>query len=103
MRTTRAQSAMDTRIGRKLPWQGSFCRPFRSIPRSLDAPSLLKSQQMVARHVQIRQRSHNEQAIPVLHHAAIGNLGKTKDALDDEKGMFDFGAYTRLPAVLLAL
>jgi hypothetical protein len=63
MRATRAQSVVDIRIGRKLPWQGSFRRAFRSIPRSSDAPSLLKSQQMVARHEQIRQCRHDEQAI----------------------------------------
>src|SRR3970282_445953 len=101
MRTTRAHSAVDIRIGRKSPWQGTFRRLFWSIPRSSDAPLLLKSQQMMSRHEQIRQSRHNEQAIAVLHHAAIADLGKAKDALDDEKGMFDLGAYTRLSTVLL--
>lgn len=55
----------------------------------------------MSRHEQIRQCRHNEQAIAVLHHAAITDLGKAKDALDDEKGMFNFGAHTRLPAILL--
>ena len=31
------------------------------------------------------------------------DLGKPKDALDDEKGMLNLGAHTRLPTVLLAL
>ena len=103
MRTARTQSAVDSRIGRKLPWQGSFRRPFRSIPRSSDAPSLLKSQQMISRHEQIRQCRHNEQSIAVLHHAAIANLGKAKEAFDDEEGMFDLGTHARLSAVLLLL
>src|SRR3972149_6894583 len=101
MKTTSAHSAVEIRIGRKLPWQGSFRRSYRSISRSSDAPSLRKSQQMPSRHEQIRQRRHDEQAIAVLHHAAIADLGKAKDALDDEKGMFDLGAHTRLSTVLL--
>ena len=42
---------------------------------------------MVSRHEQIRQCYHNEQTIAVLRHAAIADLGKAKDALDDQKGM----------------
>ena len=57
----------------------------------------------MSRHEQIRQCRHNEQAIAVLHHAAIAHLGEAEDALDDEKGMFHLGAHTRLSAVLLAL
>src|SRR3970040_945108 len=101
MRTTRAHSAVDIRIGRKSPWQGTFRRLFWSIPRSSDAPLLLKSQQTMSRHEQIRQCRHNEQAIAVLHHAAIADLGKAEEALDDEEGMLDLGTHTRLPAVLL--
>ena len=56
---------------------------------------------MPSRHEQIRQCRHDEQAIAVLHHAAIADLGKAEDALDDKKGMFDLGTHTRLPAVLL--
>ena len=52
-------------------------------------------------HEQIRQSRHDEQAIAVLHHAAIADLGKAKDALDDEEGMFDLGTHTRLSTVLL--
>ncbi len=58
---------------------------------------------MVSRHEQIRQCRHNEQSIAVLSHAAITDLGKAKEALDDQEGMFDLGAHIRLPAVLLAL
>ncbi len=58
---------------------------------------------MMSRHEQIRQCRHNEQAISVLHHAAIADLGKAEDALDDEEGMLDLGTHTRLPAVLLLL
>lgn len=39
----------------------------------------------VSRHEQICQCRHNEQPITVLHHAAIADLGKAKEALDDEK------------------
>jgi len=53
----------------------------------------------VSRHEQIRQRRHGEQPVAVLHHAAVTDLGKAKDALDDEKGMFDLGAHARFPAV----
>src|SRR3989338_9818291 len=101
MRTAHPHSAADIRIGRKLPWQGSFHRPSRLISHSSDAPPLRKSQQMPSRHEQIRQRRHNEQAIAVLHHSAIADLGKAEDALDDEKGMLDLGAHTRLSTVLL--
>src|SRR4030066_1004531 len=103
MRTTRAHTAVEIRIGRKSPWQGSFRRSYRSISRSSGVPSLRKSQQMPSRHEQIRQCRHDEQAIAVLHHAAIADLGKAKDALDDEKGMFDLGAHTRFLPVLLLL
>ena len=103
MRTTSANSAEEIRIGRKSSRQGAFRRPLRSISHSSDAPLLLKSQQMVSRHEQIGQRRHNEQAVAVFHHAAIVDLGKAKDALDDEKGVLHLGAHTRLPAVLLAL
>ena len=58
---------------------------------------------MVSRHEQIRQSGDNEQTIAVLHHAAIADLGKAKDALDDEESMFDLGAHTRLSTVLLPL
>ena len=58
---------------------------------------------MVSRHEEIGQCRHDEQAVAVLHHAAIADFGKAKDALDDEEGMFNLGAHTRLPAVLLAL
>src|SRR4030066_2426503 len=101
MRTTRAHTAVEIRIGRKSPGQGSFRRSYRSISRSSGVPSLRKSQQMPSRHEQIRQCRHDEQAIAVLHHAAIADLGKAKDALDDEKGMFNLGANTRLSTVLL--
>src|SRR3990172_3611763 len=101
MRTTSAHTAVEIRIGRKSPWQGSFRRFFRTISRSSGVPSLRKSQQMMPCHEQIRQCRHDEQAIAVLHHAAIADLGKAKDALDDEKGMFDLGAHTRLSTVLL--
>ena len=40
--------------------------------------------------------------MPVLHHAAITDLGKPEDALDDE-GMLDLSPHTRLSAVLLLL
>ncbi len=43
---------------------------------------------MVSLHEQISQCRYNEQAITVLHHAAIADLGNAKDALDDQKGMF---------------
>src|SRR3989338_7589963 len=101
MRTANSHSAADIRIDRKLPWEGSFCRPFRSISRSSDAPSLRKSQQMMSRHEQIRQRRHNEQPVAVFHHTSIADLGKTKDTLDDEEGMLNLGTHTRLSTVLL--
>ncbi len=58
---------------------------------------------MVTRHEQIRQSGNYEQAIAVLHHAAIADLGKAKDAFDDKEGMFNFGTHTRLSTVLLPL
>src|SRR4030067_346831 len=85
MRTARPHSAEEIQIGRKLPWQGSFRRPFRSISHSSDAPLLRKSQQMPSRHEQIRQCRHDEQAITVLLHSTIADLGTAKDALDDQE------------------
>lgn len=54
---------------------------------------------MMARLEQIRQCRHNKQAIAVLHHAAIADLGKAKEALDDQEGMFDLGTHARLSTV----
>jgi hypothetical protein len=83
MKTMHTHSDVDIEIDHKLSWRGLFRQPFRSISHSSDASLLLKSQQMVSRHEQIRQRCDDEQAIAVLHHAAIADLGKTKDELDD--------------------
>ena len=58
---------------------------------------------MVSRHEQIGQRRYRKQAVAVLHHAAIADLGKTEYALDDKEGMFDLGAHARLLPVLLPL
>ena len=58
---------------------------------------------MVARHEQICQCGRDKQAIAVLHHAAIADLGKAEDALDDQEGVLDLGAYLRLGPVLLPL
>jgi hypothetical protein len=58
---------------------------------------------MTSRHEQIRQCRHNEQAIAILHHAAVADLGKAKDAFDDEEGVLNLGTHARLSAVLLLL
>jgi len=91
MRTPKSHFAAEAEIDRESTRQASFRRPFRPIFRASGAPLLWKSQQMMSRHKQIGQRRQIEQAVAVLCHAAIARLGKAKDSLDDEEGMFDLG------------
>ena len=77
--------------------------PFRAIGHSMGAPLLLKSEQVMAGHEDIRQVDHDEQSVAVLLQAAITHLGKAEDALDDQDGVLDLGSHLRLGPVLLPL
>ena len=55
----------------------------------LDAPHPLKSHQTVSNHVEIRERTGDEQPMRVLRDAAIAHLGEAEDALDDADGVLD--------------
>ena len=103
MSTTHIHSALDSRIGRKSPHHRSFLRPFQMILRSSDIPQLRQSLRTVSRYEKIWHWSHNVKTISALCHAALADLGKIKDALGDQKGVFNLGAHTRLSTVLLAL
>lgn len=48
---------------------------------------------------EIGQRQHGEGAIGVLGQAAIANLGKASQALDDQERVFDLRADARLAAI----
>ena len=78
------------------------CTDWRSLP-SANAPALRLAQQLSPEHVQIRQRTGHLQAVQVLRHSSIADLGETEDAFDDQEGVLDFGAYLRLVAILAPL
>ena len=75
---------------------------FVSFSRSSGAP-LLSEQQRSSHHVQIGQRTGDEQSVGVLGHAAVAHLGKAEDALDDQKRMLALGAHLRFVSILGAL
>src|SRR6266851_5765011 len=61
----------------------------------VDALRPLQSHQAVSHHVQIGERTGDEQAIRVLRDTAIAHLGEAEDALDDADGVLDSGAHAR--------
>src|SRR4249920_3513526 len=67
---------------------------------SQDARIPLQSHQSTANHVQIGQGTGHEQSIGVFLEPAVAHLSETKDALDDQERMLDFGAHPRLRGVL---
>ena len=69
----------------------------------MGAPLLLTSEQVMPSHEDVRQGGHHEQSIAVLLEPSVAHLGKAEDALDDQEGVLDLGAYLRLGPVLLPL
>src|SRR5712691_9577842 len=65
----------------------------------LDALRPLQSHQAVSHHVQIGERTGDEQAIRVLRDTAIAHLGEAEDALDDTDGVLDSGAHARARSI----
>src|SRR5712691_1634402 len=61
----------------------------------LDALRPLHSHQAVSHHVQIGERTGDEQPIRVFRNTAIAHLGEAKDALDDADGVLDPGTHAR--------
>lgn len=57
----------------------ALCAAFRAGGHSLDAPCLLKPEQVSARHEQIGQRGDHEQLVAILFQAPIARLGKAED------------------------
>ncbi len=73
-------------------------------PRQISgARSLRGSQQRSSPHVQIHQSAGHEQPVGVLGPAPVTDLGETKEALEDQERVFEFGAYTRLVPIFRAL
>jgi len=77
--------------------------PFRAIWLSMGASLLLKSEQMMASHEDVRQGGHHEQSVAVLLESPIAHLGKAEDALYDQEGVLDLGSHLGLGPVLLPL
>src|ERR1035437_5639476 len=75
---------------------------FVSFYCSSGAPILFE-QQGSSHHVQIGQRTGDEQSVGILGHVAVAHLGKAEDALDDQKRMLTFGAHFRFVSILRAL
>src|SRR6266704_6694837 len=61
----------------------------------LDALRPLHSHQAVPHHVQIGERTGDEQPIRVFRNTAIAHLGEAKDSLDDADGVLDPGTHAR--------
>src|SRR6266849_5587591 len=61
----------------------------------LDALRPLHSHQAVSHHVQIGERTGDEQPIRVFRNTAIAHLGEAKDSLDDADGVLDPGTHAR--------
>src|SRR5712691_13434347 len=59
----------------------------------LDALRPLQSHQAVSNHIQIRQRTRDEEPVRILRNTAIAHLGEAEDALDDADGVLDPGAH----------
>src|SRR6266568_8719972 len=71
--------------------------------RFLDALRLLKPQQSVTNHIQIRERASDEQSVRVFGEAAVAHLGKAKHALEHPDRMLTLGAHSGLGPILLPL
>src|SRR2546428_260324 len=65
----------------------------------LDALRPLRSHQTVSNHVEICQRTGDEQAIRVFRNTAIAHLGEAEDALDDADRVLDSGAHARARSI----
>lgn len=89
--------------GTKSAQCGAIRRPFRANWPLMDAPCLLKPEQVPARHEEVCQRGDDEQPIAVLLQSAVTHLGEAEDALDDQEGMLDLGAHPRPGPILLTL
>ncbi len=75
----------------------------RPADRSLDTLRLLQTEQTLAHHEEVRQRTGDHEPMPVLRQAAITDFGEAEDALDHAQGMLDPGAHAGLPAIGLPL
>ena len=81
--------------------QEQIRRPFRDIRHSLAALLLLNFEQVMASHEDVRQGCHHEQSVTVVPEPTVADLGKSEDALDDQKGVFDRGSNPQLGSILL--
>jgi len=83
---------------------GRFDGAFRAIRcqlRTAGAPVLCCGQQSAAHHVQIHQHTSDKQSRRVLFQATVAHLAESKDALEYQKRVLDFGPHVRLRLVFL--
>ena len=82
------------------PWSaGPFDSAFRAIRcqlRTAGAPVLRCAQQSPAHHIQIHQPTGDKQSRRVLVQATVAHLAESKDALEYQKRVLDFGPHFRL-------
>ena len=64
---------------------------------------ILSKQQCSPHHVEIGQRTGDEQSVNVLGQTAVAHLSKAEDALDDQNRMLALGAHLRFVSILQAL
>lgn len=76
-------------------WGNHFLHFLNSwaISRPLGTLCPLHAHQAPASHEQVRQCTSEEQAVRVLLHSTISDLGKSKHAFDDTEGMFNLGTH----------
>ena len=70
---------------------------------SVDGLMPLQSQQSTTNHVQIGQRTSQEQSIGILHETAVAHLGETPQPFDDMEGVLAARAMRRTLAIDLPL
>src|SRR6266702_822934 len=68
-----------------------------------DALRPLQSHQAVSHHVQIGERTGDEQSIGVFRDPTIAHLGETEDAFDDADGVLDPSTHARARPIDRAL
>src|SRR5919197_1383388 len=57
------------------------------------------TEQRLARHEKVGQRTGHDEAMPVLPQAPVADLGEAEDALDHADGMLDLGTHPRFAAI----
>src|SRR5262249_9782754 len=58
----------------------------------VDALRLLRAQQALSHHEQVRQRRRDDEPMAILEQPAVTHLREPEDAFDHPDGMFDPGA-----------